>query len=77
MSGKVSRSSFELPDFLWETIEQEANSQGKSKVDLIKAIINNNKIDTTRLKRSLVSLRLGADYISELQELADKAVPER
>ena len=77
MSGKVSRSSLELPDFLWEALEKEAQSQGKRKVELLREIIENNDIDTTRLKRSIVDFRLGKEYIQKLQNLADQALPEK
>lgn len=71
------RTSFELPDFLWDALERDAESRGASKVQLLREIIDNSAIDLTRLKRSIVDFRLGEQYINDLQKLADEALPAK
>ena len=71
------RSTFELPDFLWDALRQDAESQGKSQVKLLREIIESSNVDTAKLKRTIISFRLGEEYIKKLQDMADEALPEK
>ena len=70
---EMYRTSFDLPAFLWEHLEDEAAKKEIPKVVLLREIIQGSMIDVKTLPKRIVDFRLGEEYINKLDDIAKTA----